>query len=359
MVGYSTFAKWSSLPVMVYVNPANSDVSSSAAEAAVKVAMDAWSSAGSPFRYGYGGRVSDTSIGYDAKNVVLFRNTTNGGALATTYWWTMSGKVVDADVIVWDAQSQLFTGTSGCLTGGVFIEDVMTHELGHALGLNHSTVSDATMYGSYTRCSQSLRTLASDDIAGLRALYGSTTSTTSTTSNTAPKVTIGSPFGGATYASGATISFSGSAQDVEDGTMTSRLVWTSSLDGSIGSGGTFSRTLSPGSHVITASVRDSGGLNASAQVKISIATSTTSTVASATLSATGFKVKAGYQRVDLRWQGLSSTSVDVVRNGAKVATTANDGVYIDSTGRKGGGSYTYKVCAAGTTTCTNTVTVAF
>ena len=78
-----------------------------------------------------------------------------------------------------------------------------------------------------------------------------------------------------------------------------------------------------------------------------------------TLSATGYKVK-GAHTVDLSWNGASSTNVDVYRNGAVVATTANDGAYTDSTGNKGGNvSYTYQVCEAGTSTCSNPTTVSF
>jgi hypothetical protein len=366
-LGYATFAKWKNLPVAIYINPANADVSGSAAEAAIQVAMNAWNTqAGTPFRFAYGGRVSDTKTGYDAKNVVLFRNATNGGAIATTYWWTMSGAVVDADIIFWDAGSTFFTGTSGCLTGGVYIEDAATHELGHALGLNHSGVSDATMNASYSRCSQTLRTLASDDIAGIRSLYGtsSTSSTTTTTTNTAPTVNISSPGTGTSYAYGASIVFSGSASDREDGTLTSRMIWRSSVDGKIGTGGAFSRTLSAGSHVITASVLDSGGLSASRQVTVTVAaaTSTSTTTATSTSFTTGTltvsgEIVRGIRKAKLRWQGLTSASVDLYRNGVRVALTANDGVHVDKPTT--GGSHTYKVCVAGKTICSNSATVTF
>jgi len=55
--------------------------------------------------------------------------------------------------------------------------------------------------------------------------------------NTSPSVTITSPADGATFNSGATISFSGSALDAEDGNLTTSLAWTSSIDGAMGTGG--------------------------------------------------------------------------------------------------------------------------
>ena len=77
------------------------------------------------------------------------------------------------------------------------------------------------------------------------------------------------------------------------------------------------------------------------------------------VSATGYKVK-GLQKVDLSWSGATSTNVDVFRDGAKIATIpANDGAYTDNIDKKGGGTYTYKVCEAGTSTCSNEATVTF
>ncbi|MBW3563151.1 MAG: S8 family serine peptidase [Acidobacteria bacterium] len=76
------------------------------------------------------------------------------------------------------------------------------------------------------------------------------------------------------------------------------------------------------------------------------------------LSATGYKVK-GRWHTDLSWSGASSTNVDVYRDGSVIATTANDGAYTDATNFVGGGSLTYQICEAGTSTCSNSVTVTF
>ena len=76
------------------------------------------------------------------------------------------------------------------------------------------------------------------------------------------------------------------------------------------------------------------------------------------LSANGFKVK-GKHNVDLTWSGSSATNVDVKRGGSLITTTANDGFYHDNIGSKGGATYVYEVCDAGTSNCSNTVTVVF
>ena len=76
------------------------------------------------------------------------------------------------------------------------------------------------------------------------------------------------------------------------------------------------------------------------------------------LTASGYKAK-GFQTVDLSWGPVTSTSVDVYRDGVVIVTTSNDGTYTDNIGIKGGGTYIYKVCEAGTATCSNEATVVF
>ena len=438
---YATYARWASSPVTVYVNPANRDVTPDAAIAALQAGMDAWNTqAGSSFRWQYGGTVSDTATAYDNRNVVMFRNTSNGSTIASTYsWWSGNNELLDSDIVFWDGGFTFFTGPSGCggVSNAAYIEDIAAHEFGHALGLNHSNSSDATMYPSYSYCSTSNRTLASDDINGAKALYPATSansapsvaisspvngasvasgaavtftgsasdtqdgaltsalawtsnldgtigvggsftsvlsagshtikatavdsgglatvrqvSVTVASGNTAPSVTIASPASGTSYASGASVSFSGSASDTQDGSLTSRLAWTSNLDGALGTGGAFSKVLTVGSHTVKATVTDNAGLTTVRQVTVTI-----NAPSSGSLKATGRKSK-GSQSVDLSWNGLSGGSLDVYRNSTKW-TTVNDGTETDPLSKRGGGTYNYKVCVAGTSTCSNTATVVF
>lgn len=260
---YSTFGKWGTLAVSVYVNPANADVSQNAAISALQTAMNVWNSqSGTGFRFNYAGQVTTTTVGNNGKNVILFRNTTNGGSIASTYVWSSNGYLVDADIIFWDGGWTYFTGSGGC-SSGAYVEDIASHELGHAMGLRHSAVTDATMYYKYSRCSQTMRTLASDDIAGAKQLYGGSSGGsggggTSVATDTAPVVTIVTPANGARVSPTTQITFSGTAMDVPDGNISSKLVW-KTASGQIGTGATFSRTLPAGTHTVTATVKDSIG----------------------------------------------------------------------------------------------------
>src|SRR5436190_12920555 len=78
-----------------------------------------------------------------------------------------------------------------------------------------------------------------------------------------------------------------------------------------------------------------------------------------TLSARGYKVQ-GQQTVDLSWNGATSNNIDIYRNGVLIATVPNiPGFYTDHIGARGKGTYTYRVCDAGTQNCSNQVTARF
>jgi hypothetical protein len=88
--------------------------------------------------------------------------------------------------------------------------------------------------------------------------------------NQAPSATIASPGDGASFLTTDTINFSGSATDFEDGDLTQSLVWTSSMDGQIGTGGSVQASLSASDHVITLAATDSQGASGSDAVNITV-----------------------------------------------------------------------------------------
>ncbi len=174
------------------------------------------------------------------------------------------------------------------------------------------------------------------------------------TANNPPAVVITSPTEGASFETGESISFAGSASDSEDGTLTGSLVWISDLDGQIGTGGSFGAVLSDGTHVITASGTDSGGLAGSDSITITVAGVSGNEIK---LSVVLRKVK-NLRYADLSWSGANSENVDVYCNGSPLVTTDNDGSYTDGPLGKTG-TVTYQVCESGTSRCSNSVTISW
>lgn len=178
--GYSTGSEtWPSQDVFYYINPTNQDVSNAAAIAAIRQGALEWSAeSDASVQLVYGGTTTASSLANDGKNNVFFRDQSNGDTIAYTYrWWNGAGDLLDADIVFYDASHTFFTGSTGCTGGGVYVEDLAAHEFGHVLGLDHSEVSQATMDDWYNACSTWMRSLSSDDVAGIESLYPPTGST--------------------------------------------------------------------------------------------------------------------------------------------------------------------------------------
>ncbi|HEX2249422.1 MAG TPA: galactose oxidase-like domain-containing protein, partial [Gemmatimonadales bacterium] len=63
--------------------------------------------------------------------------------------------------------------------------------------------------------------------------------------------------------------------------------------------------------------------------------------------------------VKLTWSGATSATVDIYRNGRLLRNTANDGRETVTRLYQGAATYTFKLCEAGTSICSNEVTVRF
>lgn len=125
--------------------------------------------------------------------------------------------------------------------------------------------------------------------------------------NTAPTVTITSPASSASFASGASITFSGSSNDTQDGALTASMAWSSSLQGALGTGGSFSRSdLVLGTHVVTASSTDSGNLTTTSTVTITVVDPT----AVAPAAPSGVTATAASGVVTVRWTDNSSNETE-------------------------------------------------
>ena len=94
--------------------------------------------------------------------------------------------------------------------------------------------------------------------------------------NTPPVVDITAPASGSSFDESATVNLTATATDTEDGVLSPSIAWSSSRDGSLGTpGAAFSTAaLSVGTHIITATVSDSGGASGSASITVTITAAT-------------------------------------------------------------------------------------
>src|SRR5205823_5458420 len=89
--------------------------------------------------------------------------------------------------------------------------------------------------------------------------------------NNPPVVTITEPDSNTTLLTpNQPFRFTATATDVENGDLSSRITWTSSLDGPLGTGATFTHNLQIGTHTIKASVTDDAGITRQAQVTVRV-----------------------------------------------------------------------------------------
>ena len=88
-------------------------------------------------------------------------------------------------------------------------------------------------------------------------------------SNLTPSIAITNPATGDTILTDSQ-SFSASANDPEDGDISSSVIWSSSIDGVFASGAAITATLSDGNHIITASITDSSSNTKTVTINITI-----------------------------------------------------------------------------------------
>jgi len=149
-------------------------------------------------------------------------------------------------------------------------------------------------------------------------------------------------------------SFDGSGSSDSDGTIAG-YAWDFG-DGNTASGSTASHSYAAaGTYTVTLTVTDDAGASDTSSQNVTVSEPSTGGV---TLSANGYKNK-GRWTSDLSWDGATTTDVDIYRDGSLLTTTANDGAYTDATDFRGGGSLTYQVCEAGSSVCSDSVTVTF
>ena len=236
-------------------------------------AQAAWSSSNTGVAAVAGGVVTAAANGAASVTASFDGLTSNAAAVTVADPFNVSG--LSPSIIAADASTNVTISGSGFVSGATigFQNGSGQTPIATVISVNSTQiVASVFVSGKGPKRDRLWDVVVTNGGSGQsQALSRALTVTFNPIANNPPTVAISSPGNGSTFPNGALVSFAGSANDTEDGDVTSGLSWTSSLDGPIGSGGSFSSAgLSEGIHTITATVTDAGGASGSAAVSITV-----------------------------------------------------------------------------------------
>jgi hypothetical protein len=137
-----------------------------------------WESAANYDIFGDGSLASGLSADStpDGQNEVMFGTIDSPGTIAVTIvWGYYSGPTKFREIVEWDQifDQQDFAWSAIGETGKMDFNNISTHELGHAAGMDHpsNTCIDETMYAYAGYGETKKRDLNTGDIAGIHGLY--------------------------------------------------------------------------------------------------------------------------------------------------------------------------------------------
>lgn len=190
LLGYTTLTNppstWSpdSIPVKWELSSTGcSDVGIEETEAALKASFQTWEDVDCAFiSFEYLGRREFNSVTKDGKNrVTWLRNSWpySSSAIGVTSTWFSGEKIIEAD-IEFNEVDYNWSTDGNTSDGSVDLQSIATHEIGHLIGLDHTTDPSAVMFPTYSG-GTSQRYLSEDDIRGVCFLYPSQTTGCETT----------------------------------------------------------------------------------------------------------------------------------------------------------------------------------
>lgn len=176
-------AGWHLPSVWTYnLNPSSvpSSVGSAELSTIANLAFGNWSGASKgKVTFKAGQSTTNTRARFDGKNIIVW-GTTSNSALAVTYIWyyPSTGLAAEVDTIMnqrvaWSWTNQAIS--PNCANSNSYdSQDILTHELGHWMGLNDeytNVYTNNTMYGYGSKGEVKKDTLTTGDISGILNIY--------------------------------------------------------------------------------------------------------------------------------------------------------------------------------------------
>ena len=172
-----TKVKWKNLPINYVINPTNPQaLPESFVISAIVNAAETWDANTSKELMNdvYTIDYTATYGVQDYVNAITFGNYPTEGVIAvTTVWYNPATKeIVEFDMMF---DTDWIWGDATVDNTKMDLQNIATHEFGHAIGLDdvyNSACSEVTMYGYSDYGETKKRTLEQPDIKGLQTLYG-------------------------------------------------------------------------------------------------------------------------------------------------------------------------------------------
>ncbi len=168
--------KWSAMPVSYWINESGlSQLSNGSEFQAVNGSFQTWQNVQTAdVRFIYRGTTSTRTVGRDGINLISFADDSTplgSSVIAATFSFFRS----DSGAIVTDEADIIFNPAFQYSTSGeenkFDIQSVLTHEIGHLLGLDHAALISSVMVPFAAVSQLDQRTLSYDDIAGVSEIY--------------------------------------------------------------------------------------------------------------------------------------------------------------------------------------------
>ncbi len=174
-------AKWKATPSYV-INPANNyNLSQSFVASAVFAGAEEWDAASSKELFGNNYSIdysADAGTGaYNGRNEISWGYYADANVIAvTTVWGYFGGAPKTRQLVEFDLlfDNDFAWGDGAADASKMDLQNIATHELGHAVGLGdlYNSCTEETMYGYSQEGETKKRTLGTGDVAGIRKLYG-------------------------------------------------------------------------------------------------------------------------------------------------------------------------------------------